>query len=250
LPEFAEFGGQYTQFLTLGLEARYDTRMGRIARVVAPGLPHHVTQRGNRRMETFFGDEDYAEYLKLLAQWCGRFEVVIWAYCLMPNHVHLVAVPETAHGLSHALGEAHRRYTRCVNFREGWRGHLWQERFASFVMDEQHLLAALRYVELNPVRAGLVACPGDYRWSSARAHLEGKDDLLVRVEPMLSYIGDWSAYLVLDVDEAEAEAAALRLHGRTGRPLGSADFIAGLETSLGRFLRKRRPGPRSKRKIN
>jgi len=222
--------------------------MGRIARVVAPGLPHHVTQRGNRRMETFFCDDDYAEYRKLLAEWCARFEVAIWAYCLMPNHVHLVAVPERPEGLSHALGEAHRRYTRHVNFREGWRGHLWQERFASYVMDERHLLAALRYVELNPVRAGLVLRPGDYRWSSARAHLDGKDDGLVRVEPMLSYIGDWAGYLALDMDEAEA--AALRSHQRTGRPLGSADFIAGLETTLGRFLRKRKPGPKPKKRVN
>ena len=216
--------------------------------MVAPGLPHHVTQRGNRRMETFFCDDDYAEYRKLLAEWCARFEVAIWAYCLMPNHVHLVAVPERPEGLSHALGEAHRRYTRYVNFREGWRGHLWQERFASYVMDERHLLAALRYVELNPVRAGLVLRPGDYRWSSARAHLDGKDDGLVKVEPMLSYIGDWAEYLALDLDEAEA--AALRRHQRTGRPLGSADFIAGLETTLGRFLRKRKPGPKPKKRVN
>ena len=215
---------------------------------MAPGLPHHVTQRGNRRMETFFCDDDYAEYLKLLAEWCARFDVAIWAYCLMPNHVHLVAVPETTGGLSRALGEAHRRYTRYVNFREGWRGHLWQERFASFVMDERHLLAALRYVELNPVRAGLVERPGDYRWSSARAHLEARNDMLVQVEPMLSYIGDWAAYLALAVDEAEA--AALRRHQRTGRPLGSRDFIARLEATLARFLRKRKPGPKPRRSTN
>jgi len=133
--------------------------MARVARVVAPGLPHHVTQRGNRRMDAFFCEDDYAVYLALMAEWCARYEVVVWAYCLMPNHVHLVAVPETLEGLSRAIGEAHRRYTRHVNFREGWRGHLWQERFASFVMDQDHLLTAMRYIELNPVKAGLVDRP-------------------------------------------------------------------------------------------
>jgi putative transposase len=222
--------------------------MARIARVVAPGLPHHVTQRGNRRMQTFFRDEDYAEYLQLVSTWCAHFQVTVWAYCLMPNHVHLVVAPATSESLARALGEAHRRYTRYVNFREGWRGHLWQERFASFVMDEPHLLAAVRYVELNPVRAGLARTPGEYRWSSARAHLEGKDDALVKVEPMLREIDDWSGYLTLDVDEAEL--AALRLHQRTGRPLGSPGFIAGLEDAMGRLLRRRKPGRRSQKKTN
>ena len=218
--------------------------MGRIARVVAPGMPHHVTQRGNRRMQTFFCDDDYRKYLALMAEWCGRYKVEIWAYCLMPNHVHLVAVPETLEGLARGLGEAHRRYTRSVNFREGWRGHLWQERFASVVMDDRYTLAAIRYTELNPVRAGLVEHPGDYDWSSARAHLDGTDTLLVNVEPMRSYVGDWARYLALDLDEAEA--LALRRHQRTGRPLGAGAFIGQLEETLGRLLRNRKPGPRPK----
>jgi len=113
--------------------------MARIARVIAPGLPHHVTQRGNRLQQTFFEPEDYQAYLALMAEWCGKLHVQIRAYCLMPNHVHLIAVPETEEGLARAIGEAHRRYTRRINFREGWRGHLWQERFASFPMDERYL---------------------------------------------------------------------------------------------------------------
>ena len=199
-------------------------------------------------MQTFFRVDDYAEYVNLLAEGCARFDVTIWAYCLMPNHVHLVAVPQTADGLGRALGEAHRRYTRYINFREGWRGHLWQERFASFVMDEHHLLAALRHVALNTARAGRVQRPDDYPWSSARAHLEGQDDALVRIEPMSSHVGDWAAYLAMDIDETEADA--LRLHQRTGRPLGGVDFIAGLEAALTRFLRKRKPGPKQKKKPN
>jgi putative transposase len=160
----------------------------------------------------------------------------------MPNHVHLIGVPTAEDALARALGEAHRRYTRYINSREGWRGHLWQERFASFVLGPDHLLAALRYVELNPVRAGLVAHPGEYRWSSARAHLEGRDDSLVRVHPMADQIGDWAGYLALGAEEQEA--AQLRLHERTGRPLGDATFVETLENQLGRFLRRRKPGPK------
>ena len=133
--------------------------MPRLARVVIPGEPHHVTQRGNRRQETFFSDEDYEAYLDLMAEWCEREGVEVWAYCLMPNHVHLVAVPSSEDALRRGIAEAHRRYSRRINFREGWRGHLWQGRFASFPMDDAHLYLATRYVELNPVRARLVRAP-------------------------------------------------------------------------------------------
>ncbi len=119
-------------------------------------MAHHITQRGNRGLPTFFCEEDYAIYLSLLKEWCTCWHVDIWAYCLMPNHVHLIAVPEAEEGLCRAIGEVHRRYTRQVNFREGWRGHLWQDRFASFVMDDRYALAAARNIELNPVWAGMV----------------------------------------------------------------------------------------------
>jgi putative transposase len=110
--------------------------MARVARIVGPGMPHHVTQRGNRRQQTFFSDDDYRAYLLLLKEWCGHRGNRIWAYCLMPNHAHLIVVPKMEDGLCRGIGEAHRRYTRRINFREGWRGHLWQGRFASYVMDE------------------------------------------------------------------------------------------------------------------
>ena len=147
--------------------------MARLARLVIPGLPHHITQRGNRRQQTFFCDEDYAAYVELMADWCKERGVEIWAYCLMPNHVHLIAVPKSEDGLRRAIGKAHRRYTRRINFREKWRGCLWQGRFASFVMDEPYLLAATRYVELNPVRAGLTTDAADWPWSSAKAQPVG-----------------------------------------------------------------------------
>ncbi len=218
--------------------------MARIARVIATGIPHHITQRGNRRMPTFFRDEDYQAYLALMSEWCGKCGVEIWAYCLMPNHVHLVAVPETEDGLRRAIGEAHRRYSRMINFRENWRGHLWQGRFASFPMDETYLLAAARYVEMNPVRAGLVADAGLWPWSSTRAHIDGKDDQLVKVAPLLEMAGDWRIFLA-GAEEVE-QVNSIRKHERTGRPLGGENFVARMESSLDRLLKRGKPGPKAR----
>lgn len=220
--------------------------MARLARLVVPGFPHHITQRGNRRQQTFFNPEDYSAYRSLMAEWCGVYGVKILAYCLMPNHVHLVAVPGSPDGLRRAIGKAHLRYTRRVNFREGWRGHLWQGRFASFVMDEPYLRAAVRYVERNPVRAKLVSQPWDWPWSSAAAHLAGRDDELVTVEPMRILVSDWRRYLA-GPDE-EAVAKAFRQHESTGRPVGDEGFLARLEAIVGRLLRPQKPGRKPKMK--
>jgi len=220
--------------------------MVRIARVVAPGVPHHITQRGNRRLQTFFCDADYMNYLKLMAYWCSHWKVEIWAYCLMPNHVHLIAVPPSKEALAGAIGEAHRRYTLDVNTREGWRGHLWQGRFSSFPMDDAHLYYAARYVELNPVRAGLVKEASQYRWSSAAAHMDNRDDILLRSKPLLKKFGDWREYLTTGISSEEIEA--FERHERTGRPLGNEKFLSGLEELLGMDLRLRKPGPKGPRK--
>jgi len=216
------------------------TSMSRIARAVAPGMAHHVTQRGNRRMETFFSDDDYALYLDLMSTACRARGVEVWAYCLMPNHVHLIAVPLTEDGLRRAIGDAHRRYSRHVNFREGWRGHLFQSRFASCVMDEEHMLTAARYVETNPVRAGLTRKPWTWKWSSAAAHRRGEDDKLVKAAPLLRLAGDWEEFL--DVPVSEDEIETLRRHERTGRPLGSPEFMERIENALSRVLRPQKPG--------
>ena len=217
--------------------------MARIARIIAPDYPHHIIQRGNRSQTTFFCEDDYLLYIDLMVQWCRHYKVDIWSWCLMPNHVHLIAVPQTTEGLARAIGEAHRRYTRHINFRENWRGHLWQGRFASFPMDEQHLLATARYIEMNPVAAGLAQHPEDYRWSSARAHLEGQDDRLVKVAPLLDLVSDWSSFLSLS---SEDELDLLHRHERTGRPLGTPGFIETLEQTLGRVLKPQKPGPKKK----
>ena len=216
--------------------------MARMARVVAAGIPHHVTQRGNRRQQVFFSDGDYQTYLTLLAASCRQANVSVWAYCLMPNHVHLILVPRDADGLRAALADAHRRYSREINFREGWRGYLWQGRFASFPMDDNYLLACARYVELNPIRARLVARARDWRWSSARAHLKGQDDQLVRVSPLLDRVSDWKAFLDQGLDNAAREA--IRASERTGRPLGDKSFVRKLEKKLDRVLTRAKPGPK------
>jgi len=218
--------------------------MARMARVVIPGIPHHVTQRGVRKNDVFFCEEDYQLYLKLLSESCHKSGTEIWAYCLMTNHVHLVMVPSTEDGLRASLGEAHRRYTQYINQREGCRGHLWQERFHSFPMDEQYLLSTVRYVELNPVHANMVSQPEDYKWSSARAHLTDKDDKLVQVSPMLERVTNWQAYLDSDLDDATIET--LRKHTKTGRPLGDDLFIDVLESNTGKTFRLQKPGRKRK----
>jgi len=184
-------------------------------------------------------------YIELIAQWWHKYQVEIWAWCLMPNHVHLIAVPHSPEGLARAVGEAHRRYTRRINLREKWRGYLWQERFASFPMDEQHLLATARYVKMNPVGAKWVKNPEDYRWSSVHAHLREKDDELTKVAPLLELVPEWRSFLQLTLPE---EVDLLHLHERTGRPLGKVDFIDKLEIELGRRLRPQKPGPKKKAK--
>lgn len=216
--------------------------MARMARVVVPGVPHHVTQRGVRRNDVFFNDGDYELYMSLLSEYCGKSGTEIWAYCLMTNHVHLVMVPNSTDGLRASLGEAHRRYTQFINQREKCRGHLWQERFHSFPMDEHYLLSAVRYVELNPIHAGMVKLPEDYQWSSARAHLSGRDDPLVKVGPMLDRVANWQAYLDSDLDDATIEI--LRKHTKTGRPLGDESFVDKLERNAGRILRPLKQGRR------
>lgn len=214
--------------------------MARLARITVPGIPHHVTQRGNRRQTVFFEEGDYALYRDLLAENCARNDVAVWSYCLMPNHVHLILVPETEDGLSRAVGETHRRYSGYINARLRVTGHLFQGRFGAVAMDEKHLLAAFRYVALNPVKAGLVRHAGDWPWSSTPAHLAGRDDGVVSVEPLLQRIDDVAVFLATDSDEA-LESALTKAQG-VGRPLMEDARLAELEQQLDRRLRRGKPG--------
>jgi putative transposase len=219
--------------------------MARLARVVAVGEPHHLTQRGNNRQATFFDDHDRRAYCRLLATHGARHGIRVLGYCLMTNHVHLVAVPEQADSFARGLGRAHYHYTRALHERWGGNGHLWQNRFFSCPLDREHLWTALRYVDLNAVRAGLVEDALEYEWSSARGHVEGRDPLgLLDRELWEEACGreDWREVLGWTRDEEAAEAAALRRATRTGRPLGSARFVKRLEAVFGRKLDGKRTG--------
>ena len=222
--------------------------MARLARIVVPGCPHHVTQRGNRREAIFFEAGDQEVYRDLLAEHCAKSSVEVWAYCLMPNHVHLILTPSDTEGLARALGDTHRRYTTFVNARARWSGHLFQSRYGSVAMDEAHLIAAVRYVSLNPVRARLVAQASDWPWSSVRAHLARADDELVSVTPILSRVPDFAALVSTAGDERLY--IGIRSAERTGRPLGNSDFISGLERILGRPIAKRAAGRKRKTNID
>jgi len=218
--------------------------MARLARIVIPGIPYHVTQRGNRRQQTFFEDGDYALCRDLLAEAARRAGAGIWAYCLMPNHVHLIVVPSDADGLRRTFADAHRRYTGFINARQRWTGHLWQGRYGAVAMDETHLAAAARYVALNPVRARLVDRADEWEWSSVRAHLAGKDDQLVQVAPLLERVGDFAAFLGGAEDQQATQA--LRIAETTGRPAGSPQWIGKIEARSGRSLAPKKRGPKPK----
>ncbi|MFY8141849.1 MAG: transposase [Caulobacter sp.] len=197
--------------------------MPRTARIVVPGAPHHVTQRGNRREPIFFQPGDQAVYLRILSEQARRRDVGIWAYCLMPNHVHLILTPRDESGLASTVGETHRRYTSFINGRAGWTGHLFQSRYASVAMDDAHFITAARYVALNPVRAGLVERPEAWPWSSVHAHLAGTDDGVVTVGPLLSRVERFADTL----DEGPDEQAFLALRNAeiSGAPLGDKVFF-------------------------
>lgn len=169
-----------------------------------------------------------------------RYGVQIWAYCLMDNHVHFIAVPARPESLAKVFGETHLRYTQRVNKREGWTGFLWQGRFSSFPLDERHLYAAIRYVERNPVEAGLVARAEEYPWSSARAHVgRVSDDSILTPHALQEEIKDWAAFLRSEDDQMRE---TLEEHTRSGLPFGEQSFLQGLELQLGRPLQKRTPG--------
>ena len=220
--------------------------MARIARVVAAGYPHHIIQRGNRRQQAFFAEGDYDEYLNLLKKYSNRFKVDILAYCLMPNHIHLIVIPHKDGNLARAIGETHRNYTRFINFREKWRGYLWQGRFSSYVLDEKYLLAATRYILLNPVKAGITKKPWDYKWASTRHHMKIANDFLVKDSLLKGVIDNWKVFLDTSIDDNDANL--IQLHERTGRPLGSNTFIEKLEFILKTNLKKKRAGRKKKEK--
>jgi putative transposase len=220
--------------------------MARISRLVVPGYPHHVTQRGVRSMAIFQNEGDRQAYLQFLSEEMKRFEVEILVWCLMTNHVHFIAIPGQEDSLARAFGEGHRRYTRIKNFAEGVRGYFFQGRFYSCVLDEEHLLAASAYVELNPVRAGIVKNAWDYPWSSAAFHTgQKKSDPLVKDRTMLGLVKRWKEHLSRTSEVKDKEIQRMT---RTGRPAGGDSFVKLLEQKTGRDLSMGRPGRPTKRR--
>lgn len=219
--------------------------MARIARVVVPGTPHLVTQRGENNRQVFFSDEDRMEYLKLLAASCARWSVRVWAYCLMPDRVHLVVTPETPNGMARALGETHRRYAKGANIRGGREGKLWHARFASCALEPTWMAKAARWVERVPVEAGVASKPEEYKWSSAAAHIgRNSHDPAVTSEPPPGAEGKWAKYIV--APNVPEEIRALLASERTGRPLGSLEYVRELEKKFGRRFRPRKRGRKPK----
>lgn len=204
------------------------------------GVPYHITQRGVDRRETFSSEIDRTTYLRLLRDNLHEAEADILGWCLMPNHVHLVALPAREDSLGLLLRRVHGRYAQYYNARVGRSGHLWQNRFFSCALGPGHLWAALAYVERNPVLAGLAQRAGDYRWSSAGAHLGGDDPASVldldwwRRENPENW--EWR----LNGGDRETDAV-LRSCTHAGRPFGSDDFVAEMAGQFGRRWVRGRP---------
>ena len=217
--------------------------MPRIPRIVADGLPHHVTQRGNARQQVFHSAEDYALYKDLLWRYASRSGVALWAYCLMPNHIHLICVPENKHSLAAALGRTHADYARHFNISARSCGHVWQARYFSCPLEGAHLWQAMAYVERNPVRAGLVTEASDYRWSSVAAHTGLATEAMLDLSHwQAEYDANrWAQALNTSVEE-ECLAERIRQATLRGRPLGGEAFVQSLENNTGRRLHPNPPG--------
>ena len=219
--------------------------MARLARIVIPNVAYHVTQRGNHRAEIFQVPEDRRAYLNIFRHYQELYQIKVFAYCLMTNHVHFVVVPERSDSLTRTFHGTHTKYSRYFQGRLGVRGHLWQRRFFSCPLDEKHLWTAVRYVEQNPVRAGLVSRAEEYCWSSAGNHCGLRSDTILSDEfPPSGIVCDWRAWLQEGLEEETQRD--LRCRTRTGRPLGSDEFLEYLERRLGRTLRPKKRGPRPK----
>ncbi len=217
--------------------------MPRAERFAPAGVPLHVTQRGNFRAPVFRGEGDYELYVRLLRLYARRYGNRVVGYCLMPNHVHLVVIPGHGEGVSAMLQALAGTSSRLMNEQMERVGHVWQGRFHSATLGHLHYRTALAYVDLNPVRAGLVKEAAEYRWSSAGAHSGERayPDFLDREEFSGMYSeGEWREILRAEEDKALVEE--LRYATRVGRAAGGAEFVKQLETQYGRTLTRKSPG--------
>jgi putative transposase len=228
--------------LQIQVYSRIIHAMPRIARIIAAGYPHHITQRGNNRATVFFDDEDRLTYLKLLSGYTQKYQISILAYCLMDNHIHLLAVPETETALARGIGLTNLMYTQYLNRKFKQSGRIWQNRFFSCIVEnDTYLWSAARYIERNPLKAALAANAELYRWSSAKAHITGTNDPLLDATSWLSP-QERSAYAEFVRDEDEETDNAIRRATRTGRPYGTDQFIDHLEFQLNQPVKPGKPG--------
>lgn len=224
--------------------------MPRIARIVAAGYPHHITQRGNYQQKIFTDDTDREQYLSFLKKESKKYGLMILAYCLMPNHVHFIGIPKKKSSLGEVFKYAHMQYSQYYNKKMRTAGHLFQGRFFSCIMNEQHTLACARYIERNPVRAKLVKKPYLWKWSSAKVHwgIDKHDEL--EVNKLFDYVEEkqknWKTFM--KTPDNLDEVTRIRQQTLKGRPLGGNDFIEKLETKLKRVL-KLKPKGRPKKKL-
>ena len=223
--------------------------MPRVARIIVPGYPHHITQRGNNRQDVFYVDDDRRVYLSLLQDQSAKYHLTIQGWCLMDNHIHLIATPAKEESLAKALGRTHFLYTQYINRFHDCSGHLWQNRFYSCPLDQQHFWRALRYVETNPVRAKLHRVAWAFPFSSASAHVEDKDGSgLLNLDEWRKLSAGLNWKTILREANDESELKHIRLHTHRGRPLGSVNFLSRMERRLGRRLRPLPVGrPRKKK---
>jgi len=223
--------------------------MPRIARLLAINHPHHITQRGNNKETVFFDEEDRKFYLKLLKKYGDQWNFNIWAYCLMPNHVHILAVPRKEESFARGIGATNLVYTQYFNHRYRKSGRLWQNRFFSAIIEKgSYLWSVVRYIERNPVRANIVKRGEDYIWSSAKAHLLKAEDDILSGESWLEE-NEVIAYREFLRQENQNIEDSIRKATSAGRPLGSEQFLKILEKILERDIFPRKAG-RSRKKTS
>lgn len=222
--------------------------MARQARITLDNSPHHITQRGNRGELVFFEKGDFQSYIDTLKEQCDRFNVKILSYCLLPNQIHLLVTPQNGETLARAIGETHRRYTNMINKRNNWRGHLFQDRFFSYVCDETYSLRAMRFIENMPVISGIAPKPESYLWSSARDRIKVTQDSFVAQPKNFHAVQDWSAFLERSMDVTELKE--IERHLQTGRPRGHDTFLDMIEQKIGHTVRPKKRGRKPKAQKN
>jgi putative transposase len=223
--------------------------MARLPRLTVPGYPHHVIQRGNNRQAIFAGADDYETLLSMLQEHAKKAAVAVHAYVLMSNHMHLLATPETAEGIPQMMQSVGRRYVRYFNQRQGRTGTLWEGRYKStLIQAERYLMACTAYIDLNPVRAGLVADPAEYPWSSHRHYIGLRQDKLVTPHPLYWEMGNTpfareAAYAeMVRAGISASQQKALTESAIRGWALGEPDYVAELQRRTERRVSRSRAG--------